>query len=100
MRIRWRGLELPSRVICNRETLTDTFGEFQFSYRYGNVTIPRIDEAEPLKLECEHFVDCIRSGKTPRSDGLSGLRVVSVLEAANVSLKNGGSMTPVARPEI
>ena len=78
----------------------DTYGEFQFSYRYGNVMIPRIDEAEPLKLECEHFVDCIRTGKTPRTDGFSGLRVVSVLEAANLSLKNGGAMTPVAKPEI
>jgi predicted dehydrogenase len=78
----------------------DTFGEFQFSYRYGNVMIPRIDESEPLKLECEHFVDCIRNGETPRTDGLSGLRVVSVLEAANLSLKNGGAMVPVARPEI
>ena len=78
----------------------DTFGEFQFSYRYGNVMIPRIDEAEPLKLECEHFVDCICNGETPRTDGLSGLRVVSVLEAANLSLKNGGAMVPVSRPEV
>lgn len=78
----------------------DTFGEFQFSYRYGNVMIPRIDEAEPLKLECEHFVDCIRSGEAPKTDGLSGLRVVSVLEAANLSLKNGGAVVPVARPEV
>jgi len=78
----------------------DTFGEFQFSYRYGNVMIPRIDEAEPLKLECEHFVDCIRNGNTPRTDGLSGLRVVSVLEAAAHSIKNSGAMVPVARPEV
>ena len=78
----------------------DTFGEFQFSYRYGNVMIPRIDESEPLKLECEHFVDCIRNGESPRTDGLSGLRVVSVLEAANTSLKNGGAVVPVARPEV
>jgi predicted dehydrogenase len=78
----------------------DTFGEFQFSYRYGNVMIPRIDEAEPLKLECEHFVDCIRNGNTPRTDGLSGLRVVSVLEAAAASLKSGGAAVPVARPEV
>ncbi len=78
----------------------DTFGEFQFSYRYGDVMIPRIDEAEPLKVEAEHFVDCIHDGQTPRSDGLSGFRVVSVLEAANRSLKKGGAMVPVARPEV
>ena len=38
----------------------------------ANVMIPRIDESEPLKLECEHFVDCIRSGETPRTDGALG----------------------------
>lgn len=78
----------------------DTFGEFQFSYRYGDIMIPQINETEPLKAECEHFVDCIVSGAVPRTDGLSGLRVVSVLEAANLSLKKGGAMVPVARPEV
>ena len=72
----------------------DTFGDFQFSYRYGDIQIPRIEEAEPLKAECEHFADCIRNGTTPRTDGLSGARVVSVLHAANLSLKNGGNKIP------
>ncbi len=78
----------------------DTFGEFQFSYRYGDIMIPRIDETEPLKAECEHFVDSILNGRAPRTDGLSGLRVVSVLEAANLSLKKGGATVPVARLEV
>jgi predicted dehydrogenase len=69
----------------------DTFGEFQFSYRYGDIQIPRIEEKEPLRQECDHFVECIRNGETPKTDGLSGLRVVSVLEAASASLKNGGA---------
>ncbi|MGZ6227527.1 MAG: Gfo/Idh/MocA family protein [Candidatus Binataceae bacterium] len=76
----------------------DTFGDFQFSYRYGDIQIPRIEETEPLKAECEHFADCIRNGKTPRTDGLSGARVVSVLHAANLSLKNGGNKVPVENP--
>jgi predicted dehydrogenase len=76
----------------------DTFGDFQFSYRYGDIQIPRIEEAEPLKAECEHFADCILNGKTPRTDGLSGARVVSVLHAANLSLKNGGNKVPVENP--
>jgi predicted dehydrogenase len=59
-------------------------------YRYGDVTIPFISSSEPLKLECSHFLDCIIEGKTPRSDGWSGLKVVSILEAANKSLSNGG----------
>jgi predicted dehydrogenase len=77
----------------------DTFGEFQFSYRYGDIQIPRIEEAEPLKRECEHFAECIRTGAAPRTDGLSGLRVVAVLHAANLSLKNGGIKVPVECPD-
>ena len=73
----------------------DNFGEFQFSYRYGDIQIPRLEEAEPLKAECEHFVDCIHNGTTPRTDGLSGWRVVSVLQAANLSLQQGGRKVPV-----
>lgn len=68
----------------------DTYGEFQFSYRYGDINIPRIEEHEPLKLECEHFVNCVKSCGIPITDGLNGLRVVSVLETANKSLRNGG----------
>jgi len=73
----------------------DTFGDFQFSYRYGDIKIPRIEEREPLRLECEHFVKCIRTGATPTTDGANGLRVVSVLEAANYSLRRGGLMVPL-----
>ena len=73
----------------------DTYGEFQFSYRYGDINIPRIEENEPLKIECDHFVDCIKSGATPNTDGFNGLRVVSVLEAANKSLRAGGQTCPI-----
>ncbi len=69
----------------------DSFAEFHFAYRYGDIYTPRINEYEPLKKECEHFLSCIRNGETPRSDGYSGLRVVSILEAANKSLRNGGT---------
>ena len=58
----------------------ETYGDFQLSYRYGDVHIPRIEETEPLKVECEHFVDCITKGLTPRTDGINGLRVVTLLE--------------------
>ena len=68
----------------------DSYAEFHFSYRYGDIYTPRINEYEPLKKECEHFLDCIRNDKSPRSDGYSGLRVVSILEAANNSLRNNG----------
>lgn len=73
----------------------DTYAEFQFSYRYGDIYTPRIEEYEPLKRECEHFIECIRESKAPKSDGLSGLRVVSILEAANKSMRNGGAQQPI-----
>ena len=76
----------------------DTFGEFHFSYRYGDIYSPRLEDYEPLRKECEHFLECIRESKRPRSDGYSGLRVVSVLEAACKSLKNNGKAIPVGNP--
>ncbi len=73
----------------------DTYAEFQFSYRYGDIRSPRIDDYEPLKKECEHFLQCIENGKCPLSDGYSGLKVVSILEAASKSLKLRGKAVPV-----
>jgi len=64
------------------------------SLRFGDVTVPVLEMREPLKLECEHFVECVQTRSTPRSDGRDGLRVVRVLEAAQRSLRSGGA--PVA----
>jgi predicted dehydrogenase len=66
-----------------------TFGEFQLLLRAGDVLIPKLVFTEPLKIECQHFVDCIRTGETPRSDGRAGLRVVRTLEAAQRSMTTG-----------
>ncbi len=74
-----------------------SFGE-SLSLRFGDVTIPYIKMVEPLKLECQHFIDCIRNGTRPRSDVLDGLRVVKVLQAAQESLNKGG--TPVRLEDI
>ncbi len=59
--------------------------------RQGDVLIPRIDGAEPLRLECQHFVDCVRSRQAPLTDGRDGLRVVRVLAAAQASLEAHGA---------
>jgi predicted dehydrogenase len=69
----------------------DTFAEFTFSYHYGDMLAPYIQQVEPLKVECKHFLDCIRTGETPESSGLDGLRVVQILESSTASLRNGGS---------
>ncbi len=66
------------------------YGEFQYRVHSGDITIPKIDMTEPLHDECAHFVDCVRTGARPRTDGESGLRVVRVLEAAQQSLDRHG----------
>jgi predicted dehydrogenase len=80
--------------------ITNNFGEFQMSYRHGQVTIPYITWQEPLRLECEHFVECVRTGADSRTDGMQGLAVVSVLEAASDSLQHGGRRVPIELPSL
>ncbi|MCE9553932.1 MAG: Gfo/Idh/MocA family oxidoreductase [Planctomycetes bacterium] len=67
----------------------ESFGEFQFSYRYGDTYSPRLVEVEPLKAECRAFLDSIATGTASRTDGQNGLNVVRVLEAADMSLHSG-----------
>jgi predicted dehydrogenase len=74
----------------------DTFAEFPYSYKYGDILIPKIDGTEPLRTELQHFIECIKGGKRPLSDGKSGLQVVKILEAAQRSLKNGNQRVPIA----
>jgi predicted dehydrogenase len=69
---------------------TDTFGDFQCSYRYGDVVIPNIPFTEPLRVECQHFLECITEHREPQSCGRVGLNVVKTLEMATKSLENGG----------
>jgi predicted dehydrogenase len=64
----------------------DTRSWGEYIARSGDTFSPRIANLEPLRIECEHFIDCVRTGATPRSDGRSGLRVVRVLEQLQRSL--------------
>jgi predicted dehydrogenase len=64
----------------------DTRSWGEYIARSGDTFSPRISNVEPLRIECEHFLECIRTGATPRSDGHSGLRVVRVLEKLQHSL--------------
>ncbi len=73
----------------------DTFGEFQLSYRFGDIFIPKLDDSEPLKVACQHFIDCIETKVEPKSSGRHGLDVVKVIEAANTSLWNSGAVVPL-----
>lgn len=74
----------------------DTFAEFQYAYHYGDMYSPYLKLVEPLKMECQHFLDCIRNGSKPFSSGEDGLRVVRILEAASESLANGGARVPIS----
>ena len=71
----------------------NTFAEY-ITLRFGDITIPHVKMHEPLRLECQHFLDCIHERKQPLSDGRDGLRVVKVLDAAQRSLRANGA--PVA----
>jgi predicted dehydrogenase len=72
----------------------DTFADFHYSYHYGDSYIPYVKQEEPLRAECQHFLDCIEKGTTPLTGGREGLELVRVLEAASKSLRSNGA--PVA----
>ncbi len=72
------------------------FADFQLAYRYGGSYSPFIKEQEPLKAECADFIRCISEGDVPLTDGVNGLSVVEVLEAADRSLRSGGRPVELA----
>jgi predicted dehydrogenase len=65
--------------------------ELRRSYRAGDIHSPRVPMTEALQVEMRHFIDCVRDGKKPRTDGEAGLVVVRVLELAMRSLRSGGA---------
>jgi predicted dehydrogenase len=83
-----KGVDVPS--------YTDGFGEFQYNYRSGDITIPSFRFLEPLREECQHFIDSINNKTVPLSSGQKGLAVIKVLEAAERSMQNNGLREKVA----
>jgi predicted dehydrogenase len=69
----------------------DTFAEFQYAYHYGDIHSPYVKQDEPLKTECQHFLECIRTGAIPITGGAAGMEVVQILEASTESLKQKGA---------
>jgi predicted dehydrogenase len=82
-----KGVDRAGQVVSYGDALT---------VRSGDILIPRISLQEPLRLECLHFVECVRDRKRPLTDGIGGLRVVKVLDAAQRSLKAGGQPVTIA----
>lgn len=77
-----------------------SFGEFQLSYRTGDIVSPHLEVCEPLRVEAEHFLTCVRERLTPKTDGASGLRVVRALERAEMSMRANGVTAPGAMPSL
>jgi predicted dehydrogenase len=90
----WNDLEADEKLkiydkgvqMSNKQGLYDLL----VSYRSGDMWAPRVEQAEALKVELNYFVDCVRLDQTPINDGLAGLRVVQLLEAADRSLNERG----------
>ena len=92
----WNDLEADEKLkiydkgvdVKTRENVYDLL----VSYRSGDAWVPKVNQIEALKMEAEYFVDCIENSKTPINDGLSGLRVVKMLEATTESMKDKGRL--------
>ncbi|MBK8020912.1 MAG: Gfo/Idh/MocA family oxidoreductase [Chloroflexi bacterium] len=87
IRIYDRGVDAPP--------YTDSYADFQCSYRYGDIVTPHIHFVEPLRAECVHFVESILNDTEPRSNGEVGLRIVRVLESASKSLAQEGAKVEI-----
>jgi predicted dehydrogenase len=75
-------MELERKLTVYDKGFDEAAGSYgEYITRSGDIWSPRVPNREPLRIECEHFVECVREGRAPRSDGESGLRVVRVLEA-------------------
>lgn len=80
-------MDLERKVTIYDKGFDQPAGSYgEYITRAGDIYSPRISNAEPLRLEVEHFVQCVRDGTQPRSDGASGLRVVHVLEQLQAAL--------------
>ncbi|MDP9224198.1 MAG: Gfo/Idh/MocA family oxidoreductase [Actinomycetota bacterium] len=86
VRISDSGIDLPD---------PESFGEHQLSYRTGDVVVPYIGTTEPLALELKDFCSAVRTGATPRSSALMGLRIVEIVEAVERSLALDGEPSAV-----
>ena len=93
-------LRLYDKRVSDQATtpaVVDTFASFRASIREGDITIPKVSTGEPLRNECEHFLDCVRTGKRPLVGGGEGAAVVRALEAIDRSMRDHGREHAVRR---
>lgn len=72
--------------------------EPRIAYHYGDIYTPYIHPVEPLKIECEHFIECIITGKTPLTDGWAGRELVNILMLASESMYSRGNSMFIGEP--
>jgi predicted dehydrogenase len=92
----WNDLEVDEKIkiydkgvdVKNKQGIY----ELLVSYRSGDISVPKVNQVEALKVEAEYFIDCVTKNVTPVNDGRAGLRVVKMLAACNESLRNDGRM--------
>jgi predicted dehydrogenase len=89
-------MELERKLSVYDKGFDEDYSSYgEYIARSGDIFSPRVANQEPLRIECRHFLDCVRSGAEPRSGGESGLRVVRVLEALERSLRESSRAAPV-----
>lgn len=87
-------VKLYKKGVSVDKTYTN-FGEFQLLLRDGDIISPKVDSGEPLKLQCQHFVDCVSKKRKPFTSGENGADVVKVMNAIDKSLKLAGRIVKV-----
>jgi predicted dehydrogenase len=91
-------MDVDKVKLYDRGVLQDapnSFGEYQLTYRSGDIVSPNLDATEPLLNQTNHFLDCVETGVCPATDGRLGLEIVRILEAASRSVNSGGNLAEV-----
>jgi predicted dehydrogenase len=70
---------------------SDTYGDFAYSYKYGDIVIPKLQGGEPIRRQLDHFVDCIHGNAKCRSSAMQGQKVVEIITCINESIKRNGA---------
>jgi len=99
----WNDLEPDEKIrlydkgvdVSNQDNRSGIY-DLLVSYRQGDLIVPRVESIEALKTETQYFVECIEKNEKPFNDGVSGWRIVKMLEAADKSLKQRGGVVPIA----
>lgn len=100
-------VKIYEKGVVRRAPEANSFGEHQFMMRDGDIYSPQVEINEPLKTQCNHFLDCVATGKRPLTDGWAGMDVVKVLTAIDQSIAQNGapvwlenSRQPLAEPSV